>query len=44
LTTFGGEVLTYNRPEPTHGALIAAGRFRHRELIELIRGRDIAHR
>ena len=44
LTTFGGEVLTYNRPEPTHGALIAAGRFRHRELSELIRGRDIARR
>jgi myo-inositol-1(or 4)-monophosphatase len=44
LTTFGGEVLTYNRAEPTHGALIAAGRFRHRELSELIRDREIARR
>jgi myo-inositol-1(or 4)-monophosphatase len=44
LTTFAGEVLTYNRPGLTHGALLAAGHSRHRELSELIRGRNIAHR
>ena len=43
LTTFAGEVLTYNRPEPTHQALIAAGLSRHRQLTDLIRGRGIAH-
>ena len=44
LTTVGGEVLTYNRPEPTHGALLAAGCGRHRELSELVRSREIAYR
>jgi len=44
LTTFGGEVLAYNRPEPTHGALIAAGRPRHRALSELMKDRPIGHR
>lgn len=44
LTTFGGEVLAYNRPEPTHGALVAAGRSRHRTLSQLIRDRNIGHR
>jgi myo-inositol-1(or 4)-monophosphatase len=34
LTTLTGKVLTYNRPEPVHGALIAAGRDRHALLIE----------
>jgi len=43
LTTFGGEVLAYNRPVPTHGALVAAGRSRHRRLSELIRDRSIGH-
>ncbi len=37
LTTLGGETLIYNRPEPTHGALIAAGRSRHQALSELMR-------
>jgi myo-inositol-1(or 4)-monophosphatase len=43
LTTFAGEDLTYNRPEPSHAALIAAGLSRHRQLTELIRARNIAH-
>jgi len=44
LTTFGGEVLAYNRPQPTHGALIAAGRSRHRTVSELIKDRNIGQR
>jgi myo-inositol-1(or 4)-monophosphatase len=37
LTTLAGQVLTYNRPEPVHGALIAAGRNCHAKLIERAR-------
>jgi myo-inositol-1(or 4)-monophosphatase len=37
LTTFGGDAVTYNRPEPRHGALAAAGRDRHAALIELLK-------
>lgn len=33
LTTLAGRLPVYNRPEPTHGALIAAGRGRHEALI-----------
>jgi myo-inositol-1(or 4)-monophosphatase len=43
LTTLTGEILTYNRPDPVHAALIAAGLSRHRQLTELIRVRGIAH-
>jgi myo-inositol-1(or 4)-monophosphatase len=43
LTTLAGEVLAYNRPEPVHKALIAAGLSRHRQLTDLIRARGIAH-
>lgn len=43
LTTFGGEILTYNQRELTHGALIAAGRRRHRTVSELIRDRTFDH-
>jgi hypothetical protein len=32
-------LLTYNRSEPVHGALIAAGRDRHATLIALARDR-----
>ncbi len=39
LTTLTGDVLTYNRPELTHGALLAAGRDRHAALIGLVRDR-----
>jgi myo-inositol-1(or 4)-monophosphatase len=33
LTTLAGQVLTYNRPEPVHGALIATGRNRLASLV-----------
>lgn len=39
LTTLTGEALQYNRPNPVHGALVAAGRQRHAALLELIRDR-----
>jgi hypothetical protein len=31
--------LIYNRPDPIHGALVAAGRARHARLLGLIRDR-----
>jgi myo-inositol-1(or 4)-monophosphatase len=37
LSTLAGQVLTYNCPEPVHGALIAAGRNHHAMLIERAR-------
>ena len=37
LTPLGGEPLTYNRPEPRHGMLIAAGRDRHAALLKLLK-------
>jgi len=37
LTSFGGGTVTYNRPVPRHGMLVAAGRDRHAALIELLR-------
>ncbi len=37
LTSFGGGTVTYNRPVPRHGMLVAAGRDRHAALIELFR-------
>jgi myo-inositol-1(or 4)-monophosphatase len=39
LTDLTGAQLVYNRPDPVHGALIAAGRARHAELIGLTRDR-----
>ena len=39
LTNMAGEVLTYNRPDPVHQALLAAGRARHAALLELVRDR-----
>ena len=39
LTTLAGRSLIYNRPEPVHGALVAAGRGRHAKLIELLGNR-----
>ncbi|HEX2655125.1 MAG TPA: 3'(2'),5'-bisphosphate nucleotidase CysQ [Xanthobacteraceae bacterium] len=38
LTTLDGRSLVYNRPHPTHGALVAAGRPRHKALVTLLRG------
>ncbi len=37
LTSLDGEPLTYNRPNPVHGLLVAAGRERHPAVIALIR-------
>jgi myo-inositol-1(or 4)-monophosphatase len=37
LTALDGRALIYNRPDPIHGVLIAAGRERHAALVELIR-------
>src|SRR5215475_9933172 len=39
VTTLTGESLIYNRPDPVHGALVAAGRARHARLLSLIRDR-----
>jgi myo-inositol-1(or 4)-monophosphatase len=44
LTTLAGETLVYNRPTPTHGPLLAAGRARHHALSELMREGQIALR
>jgi myo-inositol-1(or 4)-monophosphatase len=37
LTSLDGQELIYNRPEPVHGMLVAAGRGRHAALISLVR-------
>ncbi len=42
ITPFAGGPVTYNRPVPRHGALVAAGRDRHATLIDLLRDRRIA--
>jgi myo-inositol-1(or 4)-monophosphatase len=39
LTDLTGQRLRYNRAEPVHGALIAAGPARHGTLIDLLRDR-----
>jgi myo-inositol-1(or 4)-monophosphatase len=39
ITTLKGESLIYNRPDPVHGALVAAGRARHARLLDVIRDR-----
>jgi len=39
MTTLTGQLLTYNKPRPVHGALIAAGRARHAALLGIIRDR-----
>jgi myo-inositol-1(or 4)-monophosphatase len=39
MSTLTGQSLIYNRPEPVHGALVAAGRARHAVLLGLIRDR-----
>jgi myo-inositol-1(or 4)-monophosphatase len=41
LTPFSGEPLTYNRPEPRHGMLVAAGRDRHAALLKLLRDQRV---
>ena len=39
ISTVTGQSLIYNRPDPVHGALLAAGRARHAMLLGLIRDR-----
>jgi myo-inositol-1(or 4)-monophosphatase len=41
LTALDGKALIYNRPEPVHGVLIAAGRGRHAVLADLVRAQTI---
>jgi myo-inositol-1(or 4)-monophosphatase len=41
LSDMDGRRLVYNRPEPVHGALIAAGRERHATLLKLVRDRKL---
>jgi myo-inositol-1(or 4)-monophosphatase len=42
MTTLAGEALTYNRPEPVHDTLVAAGRARHAILLDLVRDQRAA--
>jgi myo-inositol-1(or 4)-monophosphatase len=42
LTTFAGQQLIYNRADPVHGALVAAGRSRHEAFLALVRARTLA--
>jgi len=42
LTTFAGQQLIYNRAEPLHRALFAAGRARHEAFLALVRTRTLA--
>ena len=39
LTDIEGRVLTYNRADPEHESLVAAGRMRHRALLDLVAAR-----
>jgi len=39
LTDIAGRILIYNRAEPVHEALVAAGRSRHRALLDLVEAR-----
>jgi myo-inositol-1(or 4)-monophosphatase len=39
LTSLTGAALTYNRPDPVHDLLVAAGRERHAKLVDLLRER-----
>jgi myo-inositol-1(or 4)-monophosphatase len=41
MTSLSGDAILYNRPEVTHGVLVAAGRDRHAEIIEHFRRRPL---
>jgi myo-inositol-1(or 4)-monophosphatase len=41
MTALSGDTILYNRPEVTHGVLVAAGRDRHAEIIEHFRRRPL---
>jgi myo-inositol-1(or 4)-monophosphatase len=40
MTALSGEAISYNRPEVTHGVLVAAGRDRHARIVEHFRSRS----
>jgi myo-inositol-1(or 4)-monophosphatase len=42
LTTFAGQTLIYNRADPLHGALVAAGHSRHETFLALLREKTLA--
>ncbi|TMJ00094.1 MAG: 3'(2'),5'-bisphosphate nucleotidase CysQ [Alphaproteobacteria bacterium] len=42
LTTFAGQQLIYNRAEPLHATLVAAGRARHEAFLALVRAKTLA--
>jgi myo-inositol-1(or 4)-monophosphatase len=37
MTALDGQALIYNRPDPVHSMLVAAGRERHPALVDLVR-------
>ncbi|HEY0331314.1 MAG TPA: 3'(2'),5'-bisphosphate nucleotidase CysQ [Rhodopseudomonas sp.] len=41
LTTLAGDAIVYNRPEVTHGVLVAAGRDRHAHIVERFQNRSV---
>jgi myo-inositol-1(or 4)-monophosphatase len=41
MTTLAGDAIVYNRPEVTHGVLVAAGRDRHARIVEHFRNRSV---
>lgn len=43
MTSLDGRTLLYNRPEPSHGVLVAAGPGRHAALVDLMRAHEDDH-
>jgi myo-inositol-1(or 4)-monophosphatase len=41
MTSLSGDAISYNRPEMTHGVLVAAGRDRHARIVEHFRNRPL---
>jgi myo-inositol-1(or 4)-monophosphatase len=41
MTALSGDTILYNRPEVTHGVLVAAGRDRHARIVEHFRNRPL---
>jgi myo-inositol-1(or 4)-monophosphatase len=42
MTMLSGEAIDYNRPDVTHGVLVAAGRDRHTHIVEHFRNRPLS--
>ena len=42
LTTFAGQTPIYNRADPSHHALVAAGHSRHEAFLALVRDKTLA--